>query len=105
MTSDMTDTSELAGLWCIREQANCWRTYWNDEDQKMAEALCMKANAQMDEDVRMEDYGKMQEIVADAVPVIPLVYVPYTFVTTDKVSGAAQTPLGIYNFKNLEITR
>lgn len=103
MTSDMTDTSELAGLWCISEQANCWGTYWDDEDQAKAEELCIKANSEMDEAARMEDYGEMQEIVADAVPVIPLVYSPYTFVTTDRVTGAAQTPLGIYNFKNLEI--
>lgn len=105
MTSDMTDTSELAGLWCIREQANCWRTYWSDEQQKVAEALCIKANGEMDESARLADYRKMQEIVADAVPVIPLVYAPYTFVTTDRVAGAAQTPLGIYNFKNLEIVK
>lgn len=44
----------------------------------------------------------MQKIVADAVPVIPLIYAPYTFVATDKITGAAQTPLGIYNFKNLD---
>lgn len=101
MTSDMTDTSELAGLWCIKDQANCWRSYWDDDDQAKAEEYCKKANTEMDEDARMKDYGKMQEIVANAVPVIPLVYSPYTFVTTDKITGAAQTPLGIYNFKNL----
>lgn len=105
MTSDMTDTSELAGLWCISEQANCWRTYWDDEDQDKAEALCIKANGEMDDQARLADYGEMQEVVADAVPVIPLVYAPYTFVTTDRVSKAAQTPLGIYNFKNLEIVK
>lgn len=105
MTSDMTDTSELAGLWCIREQANCWRTYWDDEDQKKAEQLCIRANSEMDENARLADYGEMQAIVADAVPVIPLVYTPYTFVTTDRVTGAAQTPLGIYNFKNLEVIK
>lgn len=105
MTSDMTDTSELAGLWCISEQANCWRTYWDDEDQDKAESLCIKANNEMDESARLEDYGEMQAVVADAVPVIPLVYAPYTFVTTDRVAGAAQTPLGIYNFKSLKIVK
>lgn len=99
MTSDMTDTSELAGLWTIADQTNCWRTYWDDEDQAKAEELCIKANSEMDEDARMADYGEMQEVVADATPLIPLVYTPYTFVTTDKVTGYAQTPLGIYNFK------
>ena len=99
MTSDMTDTSELAGLWTIADQTNCWRTYWDDEDQAKAEELCIKANTEMDEDARMADYGEMQEVVADATPLIPLVYTPYTFVTTDKVTGYAQTPLGIYNFK------
>lgn len=101
MTSDMTDTSELAGLWCIKDQANCWRSYWDDEDQAKAEELCIKANGEMDEAARLADYGEMQAVVADAVPVIPLVYAPFTFVTTDKISGAAQTPLGIYNFKNV----
>ena len=102
MTSDMTDTSELAGLWCIKDQANCWRSYWNDEDQAKAEEYCKKANSEMDEAARLADYGEMQKIVADAVPVIPLIYAPYTFVATDKITGAAQTPLGIYNFKNLD---
>lgn len=101
MTSDMTDTSELAGLWTITDQANCWRSYWDDEDQDKAEELCKKANSEMDESARLADYSEMQEIVADAVPLIPIVYTPYTFVSTDKISGAAQTPLGIYNFKNM----
>ncbi|MCD7766010.1 MAG: ABC transporter substrate-binding protein [Lachnospiraceae bacterium] len=103
MTSDMTDTSELAGLWCIEEQAHCWRTYWNDEDQAAAEELCKLANSEMDETLRMEYYCEMQEIVADAVPLIPLVYSPFTFVYSDRVSGATQSPLGIYNFKNLVV--
>ena len=37
----------LAGLWCIREQANCWRTYWDDEDQKKAEQLCIRGHNEM----------------------------------------------------------
>ena len=102
MTSDMTDTSELAGLWCIKDQANCWRSYWDDEDQAKAEEYCKKANSEMDDAARLADYGEMQKIVADSVPVIPLIYAPYTFVATDKITGAAQTPLGIYNFKNLD---
>lgn len=104
MTSDMTDSSELAGLWAIYDQTSCWRTYWDDEDQDKAEELCIKANTEMDESARMEDYGQMQEVIADATPLVPLVYTPYTFVTTDKVSGYAQTPLGIYNFKYMTIS-
>lgn len=103
MTSDMTDTSEVAGLWCISEQANCWRSYWDDADQDQAEELCRLGNSEMDEELRMDYYGQMQEAVADAVPVIPLVYAPFAVVTSDRVTGLAQTPLGIYNVKNMEI--
>ena len=103
MTSDMTGTSEVAGLWCISEQANCWRSYWDDADQDQAEELCRLGNSEMDEELRMDYYGQMQEVVADAVPVIPLVYAPFAVVTSDRVTGLAQTPLGIYNVKNMEI--
>ncbi len=101
MTSDMTDISELAGLVTIADQAHCWRTYWNDEDQQKAEALTAAGNAEMDETKRADDYKQMQEIMADAVPLIPLCYVPFTFAASDKLSGYSQTPLGIYNFKNM----
>ena len=50
---------------------------------------------------RADDYKQMQEIMADAVPLIPLCYVPFTFAASDKLSGYSQTPLGIYNFKNM----
>lgn len=106
MTSDMTDTSELAGLWTIAEQANCWRSYWNgDEKQVQAEEYCRKANSEMDEEARMEDYAKMQEIVADGNPLIPLVYIPYPVAMSDRVSGFVQNPLGVYNLKNMSIAQ
>ncbi len=101
MTSDMTDISELAGLVAIEEQAHCWRTYWSGDKQKEAEQYAQAGNAEMDETARAEDYHKMQEIVAEDVPLIPLLYAPYAFATSDKISGAAQNPLGVYNFRNL----
>lgn len=105
MTSDMTDISELAGLVAIESQTHCWRTYWNDEDQKKAEEYCIAGNAEMDETKRAEDYRKMQEVIADSVPLIPLLYAPYPFVTSSKIQGAAQNPLGVYNFKNMTIAQ
>ncbi len=105
MTSDMTDTSELAGLVTVYDQAHCWRTYWDDEDQKAAEKLTLEANTEMDEKKRAEDYTKMQEIMADAKPLIPLVYMPFSFVASEKVTGYAQNPLGVYNFKNMTSER
>ena len=59
----------------------------------------------MDETKRAEAYKNMQEVIADAVPLIPILYAPYTFVTTDKVQGAAQNPLGVYNFRNMTISK
>lgn len=105
MTSDMTDISELAGLVAIESQTHCWRTYWNDKDQKKAEEYCTEGNSEMDETKRAEAYKNMQEVIADAVPLIPILYAPYTFVTTDKVQGAAQNPLGVYNFRNMTISK
>lgn len=104
LTSDMTDTSELAGLWCIYDQTSCFYSYWNDEDQKKVEELCIAANQEMDEDVRMQEYCEIQEITAESCPNIPIVCTPFTLAASDKVSGAVQTPLGIYNFKNLTIS-
>ncbi len=105
MTSDMTDISELAGLVAIESQTHCWRTYWNDEDQKKAEEYCTEGNSEMDETKRAEAYRNMQEVIADAVPLIPILYAPYTFVTTDKVQGAAQNPLGVYNFRDMTVAK
>lgn len=103
LTSDMTDTSELAGLWCIYDQTSCFYSYWNDDDQKKVEELCIAANQEMDESVRAKQYGEIQEITAESCPNIPFVCTPFTLAVSDKVSGAVQTPLGIYNFKNLVI--
>lgn len=105
MTSDMTDISELAGLVAIESQTHCWRTYWNDEDQKKAEEYCAEGNSKMDETKRAEAYKNMQEIIAEAHPLIPILYAPYTFVTTDKIQGAAQNPLGVYNFRNMTVAK
>lgn len=104
MTSDMTDISELAGLVAIESQTHCWRTYWNDEDQKKAEEYCIAGNSEMDESKREEDYRKMQEVISESVPLIPILYAPYTFATSSRVQGAAQNPLGVYNFKNMTVS-
>lgn len=103
LTRDMTDTSELAGLWCIYDQTSCFYSYWNDDDQKKVEELCIAANQEMDESVRAKQYGEIQEITAESCPNIPFVCTAFTLAVSDKVSGAVQTPLGIYNFKNLVI--
>lgn len=101
MTSDMTDISELAGLVTVADQAHCWRTYWDGDEQKKAEELTLAGNAEMDETKRADDYKQMQEILADSLPLIPICYVPFEFAASDKISGYYQNPLGIYNFKNM----
>ncbi|HIT05220.1 MAG TPA: ABC transporter substrate-binding protein [Candidatus Scybalocola faecipullorum] len=101
LTSDMTDTSELAELWCVYDSTQCWGSGWNDDRQKEAEELVQKAATEMDEEKRMEYYCQMQEIVAEEVPNIPLYNSSFYIAHTDKISNLVQTPLGNYRFETL----
>ena len=101
LTSDMTDTSQLASLWCDYDSTQCWSSGWNDDKQKEAEALVEKAGTEMDETKRAEYYGEMQEIVAEEVPNIPLYNSSFYVAHTTDIDNVAQTPLGNYRFETL----
>lgn len=101
LTSDMTDTSELAELWCVYDSTQCWGSGWNSDRQKEAEEYVKKAAVEMDETKRAEYYGKMQEIVAEEVPNIPLYISPFYIAHSDKIGDIVQTPLGNYCFETL----
>lgn len=101
LTSDMTDTSELAELWCVYDSSQCWGSGWNGDKQKEAEEYVKKASTEMDENKRAEYYGKMQEIVAEEVPNIPLYNSSFYIAHSDKISNLVQTPLGNYRFETL----
>lgn len=101
LTSDMTDTSQLSELWCVYDSAQCWGSGWNSDRQKEAEEYVKKAGMEMDEAKRMEYYGKMQEIVVEEVPNIPLYTKPFYIAHTSAVSNLVQTPLGNYRFETL----
>ena len=101
LTSDMTDTSELAELWCVYDSTQCWGSGWNSDRQKEAEEYVKMAATEMDEDKRMEYYCAMQEIVAEEVPNIPLYNSSFYIAHSDKVDNIVQTPLGNYRFETL----
>ena len=97
----MTDTSELAELWCVYDSTQCWGSGWNSDRQKEAEEYVKMAATEMDEDKRMEYYCAMQEIVAEEVPNIPLYNSSFYIAHSDKVDNIVQTPLGNYRFETL----
>jgi ABC-type transport system substrate-binding protein len=50
-------------------------------------------------------YFRIQEIFNENAPFIPLWYEPYLVITRANVSNFLQTPLGIYIWRDLDVTR
>lgn len=101
ITSDISDTSEVMELMCIKEMNSSMHLGWQGTEQEKAESLVKEASRSMDEKVRMNDYCQAQEIFQNDCPMIPLYLVPTINGTTTKINNFIQTTLGCYRFDSL----
>ncbi len=101
LTSDTADTNQFATGLCIADLKDCYHTLWTGDKQKQAEELAVLAGKEMDTEKRAEMYDELQKIAAEENPILPLYYVPFRVATRSDISGFVQSPLGVYDFKEL----
>lgn len=94
-SDDVADPAQVVGWLGYNPTANAVGTGWNDETFN---DLYEAANAEMDPAKRAEDYKQMQEIYADAAPLLWLYQTPYAVAMSQNVEGYVQLPLGVNKF-------
>lgn len=101
ITSDISDTSEVMELMCVKEMSNSMHLGWEGPQQEKAQTLVQEASRSMDEKERMSKYCEAQQIFQDDCVMIPLYLVPSINGTQASVSDFIQTSLGAFRFDNL----
>lgn len=101
LTSDISDTSELAELICVSSMTQSMHLGWNGPKQLQAQSLVEQAASSMDDSKRKELYAQALQLVHEDMPMIPLYYVPFPVAMRSNITGFVQTPLGNYRFNDL----
>ena len=94
-SDDVADPAQVVGWLGYNPTANAVGTGWNDATFN---GLYETANAEMDPAKRADDYKQMQEIYAEAAPLLWLYQTPYAVATSTGVEGYVQLPLGVNKF-------
>lgn len=94
-SDDVADAAQVVGWLGYNPTANAVGTGWNDAGFN---SLYEKANAEMDPAKRTEDYRQLQQIYADAAPILWLYQTPYAVAMSASVDGYVQLPLGVNKF-------
>lgn len=100
MTNDISDPDEWM-QYMFSSSANINSGYSNPR----VDSLIAEAAAASDRDERIKDYAEVQQIIADEVPSIPLVYKPGLFAVREEVKDFAVTPLGEYRLADTTIVK
>lgn len=94
-SDDVADPAQVVGWLGYNPTANAVGTGWNDATFN---SLYEAANAEVDPAKRAEDYKQMQEIFAEAAPLLWLYQTPYAVAMSNNVEGYVQLPLGVNKF-------
>lgn len=94
-SDDVADPAQVVGWLGYNPTANAVGTAWDDATFN---GLYETANAEMDPAKRADDYKQMQEIYAEAAPLLWLYQTPYAVATSTGVEGYVQLPLGVNKF-------
>ncbi len=101
-TNDIIDPDEVVTFGVdVEAGANSFNTGWSDPE---ATSLANKARSEIDEAKRTEMYNRIQEIVYDQTPYLPVNYPPFRYASGTWVRGFAVSPLGNYNDSLLTLT-
>jgi peptide/nickel transport system substrate-binding protein len=100
--NDVNDPSQVAGWLGYFPTAQAVGTGWNDDDFN---ALFEAANAEIDPDVRAQQYQDLQERYAEAAPLLFMWETPFAVAVSDDVIGYVQTPLGNNIFEEAQVSR
>jgi peptide/nickel transport system substrate-binding protein len=101
-TNDIIDPDEVVTFGVdVKAGSNSFDTFW---DYPEAAKLANQARSEADPAKRQQMYAKIQQIVAEQVPFLPVSYAPYRYATGAWVKGFHVSPLGNYNDSLLTLT-
>jgi peptide/nickel transport system substrate-binding protein len=99
-SSDMVDPAQVVDRMVVyNDSTRAFYTGWKDDT---AIQMALDAKTQQDAMKRQDMYKKIQEIHANATPLITLYNSGYPIIMKKNIKGFSQTPLGNYRFENLE---
>ena len=98
--NDISDCDEMASFELDFKSGGS-SSYWSSYNNPAVTALVSKAEAEFDSTKRAALYSKIQAIVAQDAPFVPLDYPPYIYATSTKVNGFAVNPGGAYRLENV----
>jgi peptide/nickel transport system substrate-binding protein len=101
-TDDIPDPSQFVAYAMSSEPIQFMHSGWISPE---ADELAAEGVKETDPAKRKEIYFAIQELFNENVPFLPLWYEPYLVMTRSNVVNFSQTPLGIYIWRDLDITR
>jgi peptide/nickel transport system substrate-binding protein len=90
-TNDINDPSQITSYFAIYDVVESLHTGFQDAE---LEELFAASQEELDVDARAEQYARIQEIYAEAAPIIFLYETPYPVAMGSNVEGFYQLPLG-----------
>jgi peptide/nickel transport system substrate-binding protein len=98
--NDVNDPSQVAGWLGHTPTANAVGTGWDNAEFN---ALFEEANKEVDPAKRAEGYAKLQDIYAEAAPLLFMYETPFAVALSKSVEGYVQTPLGNNVFDTVQL--
>ncbi|ERP94435.1 peptide ABC transporter substrate-binding protein [Labrenzia sp. C1B10] len=99
---DVSDPSQVTGWLGYFPTREAVGTGWNNAEFN---ALYEASSTEMDPEKRADQYRNMQELYADAAPLLFMYETPFAVAVSGKVSGYVQTPLGANIFEKASMER
>ncbi len=101
--NDISDPDEMASFEVDVKNGGS-TSYWSSYDNPVAIKLVHQAQAEFNPTKRAALYARIQAIVAQDAPFVPLDYPPYIYAFTEKVQGFAANPGGAYRLEDVWLT-
>ena len=98
--NDISDADEMASFE-VDVQNGGSTSYWSNYNSPTAIKFVRAAQAEFNAAKRAALYAKVQAIVSQDAPFVPLDYPPYIFASSKKVHGFAANPGGAYRLENV----
>ena len=98
-TTDIIDPDELVNF-SVAPSGGTY-AFWTNYQNPQVDEWTKEAEHEFTVSKRQELYTKIQEQVAQDVPVAPLYYSPYAYAYSDKVQGFQVYPTGNYHAENI----
>jgi peptide/nickel transport system substrate-binding protein len=97
-TTDIIDPDELVNF-SVAPSGGTY-AFWTNYQNPQVDDWTREAEHNFDTTQRQALYTKIQEQVAQDVPIVPLFYSPYAYAFSDKVRGFQVYPTGNYHLEN-----